>query len=274
MPGASFIIKAIEAPPSGEGHSHSRKLRSYEVERRWYRSFAPRCDDGCRVPKFIAEGTQGARKLLALEDLDASGFGRRGRCSEPNTTKACLDWLAHFHATFATERPKGLWPVGTYWHLATRPEEHKTMRDKSLRDAAQALDARLSATSFPTFVHGDAKPDNFCLNHRGDAVATVDFQYIGGGCGMKDVVYFFDCVLEGGKLETQAPKLLDHYFSSLRKAIAVKHPEVDGEALEHEWRALYPLAWADFYRFLAGWAPGVRAGGYVQEMIGVAVRAL
>lgn len=272
---ATVVIKVIEPPPDVAGTAHRRKLRSYDVERRWYRTYAGRCDPSCRVPRLLGEATLGPRSVIALEDLDASGFARRSRCGDERAMEACLAWLAQFHATFAGEAPTGLWPVGTYWHLATRPEELQVMRHRRLREAAGALDARLGACRFPTFVHGDAKPDNFCLSSAGDAVAAVDFQYTGGGCGMKDVVYFLDCVLEGPALERQAPRLLDRYFAHLRAALAGKRPTLDAAALEAEWRALYPVAWADLYRFLSGWAPGsARPSGHVAEMIDVALRAM
>ena len=45
---------------------------------------------------------------------------------------------------------------------------------------------------------------------------------------------------------------LDRYFAHLRLAFGER--AVDVGAVEAEWRALYPIAAADFYRFLAGWA--------------------
>jgi len=35
-----------------------------------------------------------------------------------------------------------------------------------------------------------------------------------------------------------------------------RRPDVDGDAVEADWRSLYPVAWTDFHRFLQGWSPG------------------
>jgi len=99
-------------------------------------------------------------------------------------------------------------------------------------------------------VHGDAKVANFCFGDGG--VAAVDFQYVGCGCGMKDVAYFLGSCLEEDDGEQHAARLLDRYFVHLSAAIA---DDPRARAVEAEWRPLYPVAWADFHRFLAGWAP-------------------
>ena len=128
--------------------------------------------------------------------------------------------------------------------------------DGPLKAAASTIDERLSKSSFQTFVHGDAKLANFCFGDDGGSVAAVDFQYVGGGCGMKDVAYFISSCLDEDESEAMAPDLLDRYFELLRDALERSGKAVDFAALEQDWRALYPVAWTDFYRFLQGWSPG------------------
>lgn len=236
--------------------SHQRKLKSYRVETAWYRHWSQRCGADCRIPKLIAYEPQGDEILLVLEDLDAAGYPVRLTSVSSSPLNACLDWLANFHATFMGEKPDNLWKTGTYWHLATRSEELDALSDIPLKNAAPAIDRLLSSARYQTLVHGDAKLANFCFSQSGKKVAAVDFQYVGGGCGMKDLAYFIGSCLDEAACEKHEPELLDHYFSTLRTALARKHPSIDPSAVETEWRALFPIAWTDFHRFLKGWSPG------------------
>ena len=162
----------------------------------------------------------------------------------------CLAWLAQFHASYLGKVPDGLWEVGTYWHLATRPQELAALDDQSLSAAAPAIDEKLNACAHKTFVHGDAKLANFCFAKDGQ-VAGVDFQYVGGGCGMKDVAYFVGSCLDESACERLEAQILDTYFAHLQSELKERN-----DALEAEWRSLYRVAWADFHRFLKGWSPG------------------
>ncbi len=243
-PAPTAVVKAVAPPPQ----AHPRKLRSYEVERAWYSRHAARCGPGCRVPACYGVWSDGRRSVFVLEDLDAAGFAGRAYALSDARIRAALGWLARFHAAFLGRPPEGLWPVGTYWHLATRPDELAAMRDRALRERAPALDAQLSAARFQTFVHGDAKAANFCFGD-GEQVAAVDFQYVGGGVGVKDVAYFL-----GGRLSVrrslEEARWLDHYFAALRAALP---PGADADGVEAEWRGLYDVACLDFARFLDGW---------------------
>jgi len=129
------------------------------------------------------------------------------------------------------------------------------MDDEALKTAASAIDQTLQQSAFLTFVHGDAKLANFCFSNDGKQVAAVDFQYTGGGCGMKDVAYFIGSCLYEEEIEQQEDQLLAFYFKALKKAVTVQQKNIDFAALEKDWRALYPVAWTDFHRFLKGWSP-------------------
>ena len=208
------------------------------------------------MPAFIAFERDGDEVLMVLEDLDAAGFPARKRSVDWRQVQACLRWLAGFHATFMGVAPDGLWEVGTYWHLATRPEELQVLDDRELKAAADVIDRRLNSARYQTLVHGDAKLANFCFSTDGSAVAAVDFQYVGGGCGMKDVAYLVGSCLDEAASESRESELLDDYFSELGQALERRRKAFDTDALIAEWRGLYPVAWTDFHRFLKGWSPG------------------
>ncbi|APZ46253.1 choline kinase [Polaribacter reichenbachii] len=251
----SVVVKNVQLPkqlnhPRGWNSDigHQRKLKSYQVESYWYKNYSNQSK--ARLPKCLAITKKEGEVLIVLEDLDESGFLLRKQNVSWLEIEACLQWLANFHASFLGKDPIGLWEVGTYWHLATRPQELKVLEDIELKKAAAAIDNALSNCQHKTFVHGDAKLANFCFSKNGQ-VAGVDFQYVGGGCGMKDVAYFVGSCLNENDCERLESKILDTYFSHLHNAIGYKN-----EALEKEWRALYYVAWADFHRFLKGWSPG------------------
>ncbi|MEM9188461.1 MAG: phosphotransferase [Myxococcota bacterium] len=273
----SVVLKSVMPPddaehPRGFGgpRSHARKLRSYDVEMAFYQRFSSRVPEAARTAECLAASRTERGWRFLFEDLDDAGFeGRRQRLTARELDR-CLDWLAAFHAGFVGTPVDGLWPVGTYWHLGTRPDEFEAMSPGPLRDAAAALDQALNRCRYPTLVHGDAKVANFCFGVTG--VAAVDFQYTGGGCGMKDVAYFLSSCLSDAECETRAPALLDAYFEKLRLALP---RDVDGGALEAEWRRLYPAAWADFHRFLAGWAPTHwKIHSYTERMTELALATL
>ena len=259
----TVVVKHVRIPTKNDhprgwntDYSHQRKIRSYEVETAWYREYSSRCTERCRVPRCYAVEYLDGEILMVLEDLDQAGFGKRYTSLNWAGMQHCLSWLANFHAIFMGVRPAGLWKIGTYWHLKTRPDELKVLNDVPLRRAAAAIDTTLNRSAFLTFVHGDAKLANFCFSQDGQKAAAVDFQYVGGGCGMKDVAYFAGSCLHESGCEQMEEQILRFYFKELQQALAVHHPEISAEAVEADWRPLYHVAWTDFHRFLKGWSPG------------------
>ncbi|GAB5465747.1 MAG: DUF1679 domain-containing protein [Candidatus Kapaibacteriales bacterium] len=250
----SLIVKHVDL--NAKGHhprgwntdiSHQRKIESYQVEINWYRNYSYK--SASRLPKCYGAHYNDDEILILLEDLNESGFHLRKESLSLEEISSCLKWLAKFHSSFLGVKPEGLWETGSYWHLDTRPQELNALKDNRLKQAAPLIDQVLKSCKYQTLIHGDAKLANFCFGNSGD-VAAVDFQYVGGGCGMKDVAYFIGSVWGEDKCEDYEDKILDTYFSYLHDEMPIKNIE-----LENEWREMYPYAWADFYRFLKGWSP-------------------
>jgi hypothetical protein len=251
----SVVVKHVQLS-DGKDHprgwstdyGHQRKVKSYEVETAWYRRYSTH--SRARIPEFLGIYTTDAEVLIILEDLNEAGYPHRKQSLNWDEVSACLEWLAKFHASYLGKAPESLWEQGTYWHLATRPQELEVLSDQALQAAAPLIDEKLKNCKFKTLVHGDAKLANFCFGTHGQ-VAGLDFQYVGGGCGMKDVAYFIGSCLSDTECERLESDILDQYFLYLHREF-----EVPNTALEAEWRELYRVAWADFHRFLKGWSPG------------------
>lgn len=135
----TFIVKHI-CPPTQSNHprgwntdiSHQRKLHSYKVESQFYQHYAPSCDEQCKVPELIFFREHDNSALLVLEDLNRVGYTQRVGSASLEQITSGIHWLAFFHARFLGASSDGLWPIGTYWHLATRPDEINTIDRKSV----------------------------------------------------------------------------------------------------------------------------------------------
>lgn len=285
---STLIVKHIQAPeiqhhtsmapgPRGTPRaskwkgeaSNTRKLRSYQVEANWYQYFAKDCATQCAVPEllYLHEAEHAGYQLIVMSDLDVQ-YPDRYSVLPLEFAKVCVQWLARFHAFHVGNAGDGLWPAGCYWHLDTRQDELQAMADGPLKNAAYLLDKALSSCTYKTLVHGDAKVANFCFDSIGPNVAAVDFQYVGVGCGIKDVAYFMGSCLSANQCNDYEAELLQTYFEQMSQLLESSTMV----PLEAEWRKLYPLAWADFHRFLQGWMPGhVKIDDYMQRQTELAL---
>ena len=279
----TLIVKQVELPERNQhprgwntATSQQRKIDSYLNEARFYQHFADKCPADSKVPTCIQVINRDPIPLLIMEDLDASGFPERRSVADLEDVKACIRWLAGFHARFLSIDTRCLWPVGTYWHLATRQDEYKAMDTGPLKRDAGAIDKALNQTSYQTLLHGDAKLANFCFSSLSPSeVAAVDFQYTGRGAGVKDLAYLLGSCLSESELFDRETELLNVYFECLKEQITRFAEGINSEELELQWRRLYPVAWADFYRFLRGWSPQHRKiNGYMKQQYTVARKYL
>ncbi|MCF2856057.1 aminoglycoside phosphotransferase family protein [Pseudoalteromonas sp. SMS1] len=236
--------------------SLKRKVRSYEKEQLFYKQYSGVLNPLCTVPKVYELHKEQGTFVTILADFRTLGFENKASASFEDIV-AILTWLAGFHAIWLEQSTShsllAEFGEGNYWHFKTRPDEFKKMPGGPLKQHAQKIDQILTATTFKTLIHGDAKLANFAFNNK--AVIGYDFQHVGVGIGLSDVMLLLTSVLECNELEALSDKLLDIYFMALANCMAKCHVQLSSQDVEREWRPLWPLIWADFHRFLVGWKP-------------------
>jgi thiamine kinase-like enzyme len=187
--------------------------------------------------------------------------------------------MATFHSTYwgeeaasAVVERAGLQPIGSYWHLDTRPDEHSSMPrgglSGRLKLAARAIDRRLKSEEWQCLIHGDPKDANILVDDGGAGsghfgrVYLYDFQYCGKGPPTKDLAYFLCSSVDDSALDIDS--LIQYYHRQLESEIRARHSSQSslsppsGAAILRiptlkELHGSLDLAFCDYYRFLCGW---------------------
>ena len=258
----NLIIKDV-VPRTDSGVSHERKLRSYQVEAAFYQKVAPELlESGLAIATpLLAESNltnSGGSMHLVLTDLrDAFPIAGNRSMDLPHS-KAALSFLAHLHASHWQQPiPIELWENGTFLELSTRQEELAAIEPewRDLQRAAQMISDELAHSKFATLVHGDFKGANILFssttNKGGELTAAAyDFQYCGGGDGMKDVAYLLVSTVQGKVLDLHENELLRHYHDQLTRRLP------QAAAAEYTFEIMqqrFHLAVCDLSRFMSGW---------------------
>ncbi|MEJ2913436.1 phosphotransferase [Pseudoalteromonas sp. C12FD-1] len=256
------VIKAIKIPRhinhpkiKQSEFALNRKQQSYKVEYNFYRLSSAYLPTSAKTITCINAINDGDDYALVFKNFTQYGFAQ----ASSQHIKAILNWLASFHAFNLNKPAKGLWKQGNYWHLSTRPDEFNKLKDNldkksDIKKAAHKIDKTLQASRYKTLIHGDAKLANFAANEQGE-ILGYDFQYVGTGVGVTDVMYFMTSCFNDEQLHKYADAHLAYYFSQFKRALNVYQPAINADDVIAKWQVLWSLTWADFYRFLAGWSP-------------------
>lgn len=252
--GKDMVIKHIQPPRKLSSLGDQRKADSYLVEANFYEQVAPRLQPLVPKPLYV-ERKPHNEIIICMSFIPPASYYSH-RMSEKDHHKAVLSWLAQFHAAHWGEvdqvvKDVGLQPIGSYWYLDTRPDEHKAMSNKGwegrLKLAARALDIRLQQDPYQCLIHGDAKDANVIPLEHGKVV-MVDFQYCGKGPPTKDLAYFLCTEVDTPAMEEE---YLKYYLEQLQNHLSKeKHSTIP--SLEELQESL-DLAYCDFCRFLCGW---------------------
>mmetsp|Transcript_5812 Transcript_5812/g.13267 ORF Transcript_5812/g.13267 Transcript_5812/m.13267 type:complete len:369 (+) Transcript_5812:30-1136(+) len=250
-----FIVKRVIPPPKkSRSMGDERKAVSYLFEANFYDKIAhaliEKHDLAIPIPYHIEREEDTDQVTICMSRLT----GSPGYLQNDNTIHAVLTWLATLHAaTWGSKaddyvRQKLVQPIGSYWHLDTRPEEHDSMSRRGwegrLKMAARAIDERLKRDGMQCCIHGDAKDANMLFKGGDHGVSMYDFQYCGKAPPSVDLAYFL-CVAVG---DTDSD-YIQYYHQQLIQRLG----EGDHRPTLKELEDSVALALCDFQRFMSGW---------------------
>lgn len=254
------IVKLSQIPEqidhqviSQSDFAKARKDFSYLNELTFYTLQSPSNLFEEMIPKcFYAERID-SLNILILEDFKHRQCRNVSLVNFEQIQKV-IKWLAKFHALGIAFNTSHKFTHGGYWHLDTRPDEFNKMQSSDLKSSASLIATKLYNAKFLTLIHGDSKPANYAFDKKNN-VLGYDFQYVGKGIGLQDLMLFMTSVLDNEACYEYEKQFLDLYFRYLKIYSVGVISQKEFELLEANWRMLWPYVWSDFYRFLMGWKP-------------------
>lgn len=255
-----------------------REMVSLHVERYFYSRVSKVLTPFSPVARSypVAEGSRS--EALLLEDLSEDfPFPALYTSSEAKIHTA-LKWLANFHASLwdaggsgfvllpdpltapNPEGAYGVWEQGGWWHLDTRRDELTVLQGKAdeygwLLPYVEGVARRLRTEAVGrTLIHGNPRAANIMFSDRTPEATCVfsDFQWVGSGLCVQDLVFFLATSVDSRKLKDEEG-LLAAYHAELVVALARNGGRGDGkytlDVLKEQWE----WALVDWMRFLGGW---------------------
>ncbi|KAG0621635.1 hypothetical protein M758_3G036300 [Ceratodon purpureus] len=285
----SLILKTVNPPAvtRAADESHLRKLVSYRVERYFYANLSSALSPPnlARVATCYPVAEKASNDSLLLEDLEVNFPISPGSGLGLQRTHAVLKWLANFHAAFwglpndpsvtlipppfdvpNPSEAQGAWAQGGYWYLDTRQEEYSCIGSdwKTHLPHFQAAAEKLKTdTRGRTLIHGDCKAANILFSADSSTCALYDFQYVGGGLGAQDLVYFIGTSIDGAILRKNGAheELLNYYYQELKTALKLRNLNADKDLFTFAvLKSQFEVALVDWMRFMAGWGRWGNAG--------------
>ena len=205
----SFIVKRVIPPcKSSRSMGDERKAASYLIEAKFYKhivasTLIEKYDLSIPTPYHVECNDNTDEVTICMSLLQ----GSPGYCGDDDSIHAVLSWLSTLHAaTWGSKaneyvNQKLVQPIGSYWHLDTRPNEHNAISNRGwesrLKLAARAIDERLKRDNMQCCIHGDAKEANMLFDGKG-GVSMYDLQYCGRAppsvSYIHDIYFTYACI--------------------------------------------------------------------------------
>jgi hypothetical protein len=319
-----LIYKFIQPPSTSTGDNDDigtqRKLKSYMVEKEFYQNISPQIlqNSSISLPECFYCSHHPSQNNLTIGIL-MNNLNDQYPISLSNVSfyqSLCvLDWIAKFHSHHfeqssqweSYERNGMVWSEGCYWRLDTRYSEYQSIpkKYKKLKLIATPIATILREGIDPsihpphqyrTIIHGDYKAANILFREINSSSLSppqyrcvcYDFQYLGIGFGVRDLVKLFvssmdlssfpaaasahgapssrrhrssNSLLEWKEMERT---FLEHYRDRLIESVQenLSKGGIYSQDLVSPVENIYPfsvlkfhyeIALMDYMRFMAGW---------------------